>query len=315
MAGMDKHPALGVNIANSASQAGADCALAASLGASWVRVSIEQSNGHAIADLTAIAKAAHDHGLKLFQTCQPIGHVQPRTQLAIDTYATHVAAASTIADATGRDNESNGYGSNETPDPVACAVSMLACIEARDAAAHGRDGRILVTDELEPASGAVGERTVAPITFLSAYLKAEPAIARVRKVWIGWHGYGGFGHPAGEVADWNTCYRARDAQALLRNVYGVNPTLASTEFGSPTGPPGFAQARTPAQQAGDVDSYRAEWLSQRKARAVRHGPWIWYCLRDRTPSDSKDWPAAAGLVDVHGNPKPAAARFTAWARA
>jgi hypothetical protein len=305
--------ALGVNISSGPSQAGADCALAKSLDAQWVRVSVEQSNGNAIADLTAIVKAAHDHGLLVLQTCQPIGHKQPRSQVEIDSYATHVAACSTIADATGRDNESNGYGSNETPDPKACAASMVACIETRNAHAKGR---VLVTDELCPGDKPVGTPLgggyVAPLAFFKAMVAAQPSMLHAPHLWVGWHGYEGFGYPANDPADWNTCYAQRTLDAYIVSVVGKHLPITSTEFGSPTGPPGFGQARTYAQQADDFDGYISEARAQHKA-GVQHGPWIWYTLRDRATSDKNDWSAACGLVDVHGTPKPIAARFTAAA--
>lgn len=305
---------LGTNIASDPRSAPADCGLAQILGAKWIRVSIEQSNPNAIADLTAIVAAAHAHGLLVLQTCQPIGHVQPKTQLQIDTYSTFVAACSTIADATGRDNENNGYGSNETPDPKTSADSMISVIETRDK--HAR-GRLLVTDELCPAAGEVGSSYVEPLTFFKAMIAAQPKILQAPHLWLGWHGYCDFRYHADEEPyTWDTCWMQRELDTFVRSVNnGSGRPIVSSEFGASTAPAAFAQCVSPAAQADDFDAYMRERRSQHKA-GVAHGaaPWIWYTLRDRTPANSSDWPAGCGLVDLHGESKPIASRFSAAAR-
>lgn len=301
---------LGVNISNDPAQASTDCALAQSLGAKWIRVSIEQSNSHAIADLTTIAAAATDHGLLVFQTCQPIGHVQPKTQQQQDAYASHVVECASLVRACGRDNETNGYGSNEIPNAAACAASMVACIEARNRSLpHG----ILVTDELCPGSKPLGQYYTEPLTFFDAMVKSQPTILHAAHLWIGWHGYGGFGHDPGEVAAWNTCYKQRALDQYIVGKVGAHMIIASSEFGQPTAPPTYPGVVDPTGQAKIFDQYMREMRSQRLA-GVHHGPWIWYRLRDSTPVKASDWPAGCGLIDVHGQQKPAALRFTAAAR-
>lgn len=298
---------LGFNISNSRANAASDCALAASLGATGVRVSQEEGWGSPADLLGPYRKACDDHGLWLMQCCQPIGHVQPRTQKRLDEYGAFTAESSTIADYTSADNEWNGYGSNETPDPVACAQTMLACLGWRDSHAPGR---MLMTGSICPASGPLGARYVEPLLFVTTMFDAEPSILDARHLLHDWHGYCDSRYPATTRATWNTADRTGALQAQLKKRHHGREKVSWSEFGSATGPPGWVQRVDEPTQALRFDQYIEEMVAL-EGRGVRFGPSAWYQLRDRKPQSSTDWPACCGMVRLDGSLKPVAARFTA----
>lgn len=298
---------LGANISNDPTQADADCALLASLGGAVVRTSQEQSGPGPAAQLGPYRAACNLQGLELFQTCQPIGHVVPRTQAGLDAYGEYVAECAAIADRTSTGNEVNGYGSNETPNPHGQAEMMLAAIEA---VAKLAPGRKLATPSMCPAAGALGSSYVDPLVFFDAMVAAEPKILRAG-IEVDWHGYGSFTQPPGTPATWNTCYRTRALHADLFKLRHPRMRICWSEFGEPSGgTPGVSVA----QQAEYFDLYIAEAASQRAA-GVLLGELIWYQLRDQARPVPGNWTNFAGLVDTGGRPKPVAARFTAAAKA
>lgn len=296
-----------------------DVADAAALGAGWVRTSIEQPNRNAQAVLTTCRAACDAHGMKLWNTCQPTNHLQPVTQAELDAYGGFTAMSASICDATGTDNEINGYGQNpqRPPDPAVAAVAVLAQIQWRDKLAPGR---ILVTPEMCPGSGALPPKTgeyVEPLLFITQMFDHEPQILRSKHLWCGWHGYCDFRYAAwSDKANfpWNTCRRQRALQIELKARGKTHMVIADGEYGAATGPAGFYQTISAVDQAQRVRDYDTERRLQ-VALGIHSGPWIWYCIRDRTPQGPSDWAAFCGLYDIHGNKKPAADAFAAVAKA
>jgi hypothetical protein len=311
---------LGVNISLDPRQAGADCALAASLGAKWVRTSQEFTwdNERWMPRLQAFRTAASNHGLLLWQTCQGVparfslsgraGHCVTTSQSGLDWWGNQCAAAAKIADATSLGNENNGYGSDDVlPNAPALADMCLAAVEHRNKLAAGR---VLCTPELCPAGGGLHDKYVEPLLFFRAMIGHAPTLLDATKLWIGWHGYCDARWPAGTKADWNQAWRLRALDAYLDSIGHAGKLICSPEFGAATGPSSWSAHVTPAVQAQRFDDYWAEFTNQ-IAAGVKHGPMIWYSLRDYTPTSSNDWPAYCGLVDIHGRAKPVAARFRA----
>lgn len=299
---------LGVNITNDLNQAGNDIMLAASLGAQWVRTSQEQQWGTPADRLAPYRAACDDYGIKLWNTCQSTDHKVMTDQASLDAWGQNVAEYAAIADATGTGNEDNGFGSNDQiPNAPARAEMMLAAIEARDKYAKHR---VLCTPELCPASGSLSSTYVEPLLFFSTMIQSQPTILDAKNLWIGWHGYCDGRYPPGTPATWNQCYRMRALDSYLKSL-GQHKIICSTEWGTQTGPVTWAQVVTPEVQATRFDQTIIEFKSQQKA-GVKHGPMIWYNIRDVSPSN--DWPNCAGLVDIHGVPKPVATRFTVAAK-
>lgn len=299
---------LGFNITNEPTKCAADIALAASLGATWVRTSQEQSWGAPSTRLGPYRKACDDHGLKLWNTDQSNGHKVVTAQKDLDAWGNNVAEYAAIADCTGMGNEDNGYGSNDKiPNPKARAQMALAAIEWRDKLSPGRK---LATPELCPAAGNLNSTYIEPLLFFTNFINADPTILDAKALWIGWHGYCDGRYPASTNATWNTCHRMRDLDVFLKSK-GKHKIICSTEWGAQTGPSSWAQKVTPQVQAQRFNDYIQEYKSQ-EATGIKHGPMIWYQLRDTSPSD---WTTFAGMVDIHGNPKPVAAQFTAAAKA
>lgn len=293
---------LGANISNDPAQAAADCALLASLGGVVVRTSQEQSGAGPAAQLGPYRKACDDHGLELFQTCQPVGHVVPKTQAGLDAFGMNVAESASIADRTSSGNEVNGFGSDEIPNPKGQSEMMLAAIEAT---AKYAPGRRLATPSMCPAAGALGSAYVDPLIFFDAMVAAEPKILH-GGIEVDWHGYSSFTQPPGTPATWNTCYRTRALHTDLVKLGHPKMKISWSEFAEPSG--GTAGV-SPTQQSEYFDLYLAEAASQRAAGVVL-GELIWYQLRDQARPVPGNWTNFAGLVDTGGRPKPVAARFT-----
>lgn len=294
------------NISNSPSQAAADCAAVAKLGGRGVRISIEQGWGDLSKLLAPYRAACNDHGLILMECDQPVGHVQPRSQKDQDAYGEHVAEACSICDQVSADNEWNGYGANEIPNPKACADTMLACIEARDRLAPGRT---LLSGSTCPAGGKLGDQYVEPITFVRALLTAQPTIVRARNFQWDWHAYCDGRYVPSTPQTWDQCWNTRNLQKLLASFGAPDMKIVWSEFGTQTGPAGWVQKVSPATQALRLEQQIIEQRAQQRD-GVHHGATVWYQLRDRNPASSSDWTACAGLLDLHGNPKPVAAAFT-----
>lgn len=302
---------LGVNITLTPANAAADVAAAAALGAKVVRTSQEQGWGEISTLLGPYRKACDDHGIQLFETVQAKGHVQPRSQRDLDAYGQLCAEAAAIADWTSTGNEINGFGSNELPDPKAAAACWTACVEARDKLAPHR---WLYTPSMEPGGEPIGKTPVEPLTFLQAMLiRAQPTLSRPH-IGVDWHGYDDGRHdPAGHDF-WNQCWRTRAVQAWLASVGEPELPIAWSEWGTATGPSGNVQAISPAMQVQRFTEQLHEAHQQTKA-GVHHGPVIWYQLRDRTPSNDRDWTACCGLLDVHGARNPVGTAFALVAAA
>lgn len=323
---------LGVNItlSNDPKQVEADCALAASFKAKWVRTSQEFTwdNEQWMKRLQVFRAACDHHGLLLWQTCQGVparfsdtgkaGHYVTTTQAGQDWFGESVAEAASVADATGMGNENNGFGSQDVhPMPEALADMCASVIEQRDKLSPDRQ---LCTPELCPAGGenmgqdhGKWDTYIEPLLFFKAMVKHNPKMIRGRKLWIGWHGYTDNRFPADDPQLWNQWWRIRELHSTLVSLKVPNKSICSPEFGCATGPSNWYQVVTPARQAVAFDEYIAEWKSQ-LAVGVKRGPAIWYALRDHTPNPNiVDWPAYCGLVDIHGNKKPVADRFMAAA--
>jgi hypothetical protein len=301
---------LGVNATLDPKSAEADAVLIAKLGGVNMRTSQEQPWGSVLSRLGPFATSACNHGLELFQTCQPTGHVVPKTQAGMDAWGLFVAecAVENPCGRTSLGNEINGFGSKETPNPRGQAEMILAAAAA--CAKHAPDAR-LVTPSMCPASGPLGASYVEPLLFFDAMVAAEPSILAIPHLVVDWHGYCGFGYPAGTPATWNQCYRTRALHADLVKLGYPNMRIAWSEFGEPSGSNVGVSLAVQAQR---FDQYIVEAGLQESQAGVRHNELIWYCLRDRAPANSSDWPAWCGLVDRNGNPKPVAARFTAAAK-
>lgn len=303
---------LGVNITLTPGQAAADVAAAAALGAKVVRTSQEQGWGDIATLLGPYRKACDDHGILLFETDQPHGHVQPRSQADIDAYAAHVAEAASIADYTSSGNEINGYGSNETPDPHAAAAAWIACVEAR---AKLAPHRWLYTPSMEPGSGPLGKSPVEPLLFLETMLTAAPAtLKHHRQIGVDWHAYCDGRTDPSSPQVWNQCWRTRAVAEMLAGLSDQAHPIAWSEWGTATGPSGNVQAITAAEQAVRFVEQLHEARAQMRS-GVHHGPGIWYQLRDGTPTNDRDWTSACGLLDVHGARKPVGTAFAVAAAA
>lgn len=294
---------LGANISLTPSSAAADCAVLAGLGGVVVRTSQEQGWGSVASRLGPYRKACDDHGLELFQTCQPAGHVVPKTQAGLDAWGDFVAECASIADRTSGGNEVNGYGSNETPNPAGQAEMFVAALEAVERA--GLRVR-MATPSLCPASGKLGASYVEPLLFFDAMVAAQPSMLR-HGVEVDWHGYAAFDRPPGTPATWNTCWRTRALHKDLVVLGHAATRITWSEFGQPSG--NYAGC-TPGKQALVFDQYLVEAGLQTVQDGVRHAELIWYQLRDRTGAE---WTDRCGLVDVHGANKPVATRFAAAA--
>lgn len=294
---------LGANVSNSPGSAAADCALLASLGGIVARTSQEQGWGTVQARLGPYRKACDDHGLELFQTCQPAGHIVPKTQAGMDAWGEFVAECASVADRTSGGNEVNGFGSNETPDPAGQAEMFLAAIEA---VAKAGIKRRVALPSMCPASGKLGASYVEPLLFFDAMIAAEPSILRAG-VEADWHGYGSFTQPPGTVASWNTCWRTRALDADLAVLGHPKTKICWSEFGEPSGNYAGTSATMQAQY---FDLYLAEAAAQQQI-GVALNELIWYQLRNTAATD---WTGKAGLVDMAGQPMPVAARFSAAAK-
>lgn len=301
-------PPLGVNITLDPSLAEADCALAASLGAKWVRTSQEQDWGSAASRLGPFRTACDAHGLKLWNTCQPTGHLSVTHPRKVAAFAAYVVGCTAYCDATGTGNESNGFGvaASQAPNPYAYAKMLKACIALRDTDAPGK---VLITPELCPGSGTLPARKgdyVEPLTYLKAMEAAVPGLLSAEKLWIGWHPYCDPHYDSGTPQAWNTCYRERALSAWVETAVGHTRRIAGGEFGTPTGPPGDPKAVDQATQALRFDQYIAEFDDQ-EAEGVHHAPHLWYALRDKAHPTS--WADACGLVTSDGTPKTIASHF------
>lgn len=298
---------LGVNITLDPKLAARDCAAVAKIAGpgTWVRTSQEPPWGSVTARLGPFRKACDDNGLKLMQCAQTIGHKQPRHQADLDDYAEFVAECAAMADATSGGNEINGFGSNETPDPVAAAATFVAVVETRDRLAPRRQ---LMTPSMCPAGGPIGSSYVEPLLFFSKMVEAERSILAAKKLWLDWHGYCDGRYNPNYVATWNTVHRTRDLHAYVAGLGFPDLHVSWSEMGTQTGPPGWAQRVDEATQALRFNQQLLEARAQRKAGG-KFAPLVWYTIRDSQPNGPTDWPACAGLLRLDGSERPVAAAF------
>lgn len=291
---------LGANISNDGRNAERDVALLASIGGRVARISLEDASNPTAA-IAPYVKACDAHGVELYQCSQTPGHVVPKSQKAMDAYASDVAEYASFARRTSTGNEVSGFGSNETPNPRGQAEILLA---AADAVAKFCPGRRLASPSTCPGSGKVGQQYVEPLLFMDALFQAEPTVLAIPNLEMDWHGYGPFGQLVDapeSLKTWNTAYRtAAFADDLSRLGY-PKMRISWSEYGEPVGNGG----KDAAFQAQQFDHYLALLASPAFAH-VNMGELCWYLLRDDGQSG---WPGTCGLFDIHGNEKPVVARF------
>lgn len=297
---------LGINLTGTPAAISADCAVVASLGAKWVRVSLEQSwtSHQSLDSLQLVVNAAHDHGLKVLQCCQGLlanqsatghaGHFPAKNTTAAAAFGQWCAQCAAMADMVEVGNEWNGFGWDGKPDPHAAADLTIAALEADQT-------QNMVTGGMMPGTG-VSE----PLGFLQQMVGAQPLILSLTQG-IGWHPYC-FPQNPKTPESWNTCYKMRALHAWLQQLGHQGLKIWATEYGQPDGS-GYALLNVAAIH---LQQYFFEFDSQ-AAAGVRFGPSFLYTFRDRAFAPG-DWSANCGLVDLVGAMKPTVKVFTTRAQ-
>lgn len=300
---------LGVNISNDPNKADADCALAASVGFEYVRVSQEMTfYQQGIPGLEKICAAATAHDLKVIQCCQGIpanlarggraGHYGAKDAASAAIWGKWMASCMPIVDATGGacscTNEPDGYGWSTTPSAPDLALLHKCALEARDATAPGTT---FITGEMCPSSNPD------PLEFLEAVVALCPEIMTDDHVWIGWHPYTDPRFAADYDAPWNTNHKMRAVQAFCTSKSKPNKKIMAGEWGLADGPPNWAQKLAPAALATYVENQYLPSFDSMAGAGVHFACLDWYTLRDFTAGDGS-YADHCGLYKKNGKPKP-----------